>query len=390
MVEKARLKVENSNFMNKVVGQGKVKLLLQRLWQKNRLPHALLFYGLEGSGKEAAGLELGKALLCSGTNQPCGVCHSCRVFAKFQHPDFYYLFPIKRPKKLDVKKKDEWQEVMNDDEIKEYRKQLESKAKDYYYHIDYEGASDVLISQVRYLIRQSHMSSYHGGRRFVLISSAHKLNKEAQNSLLKLLEEPPADFYLCLVTDKVESLLPTTVSRCQLVYFQPLSSEEIYDALVNKYGIDSEAAEKAAIRANGSFSQALDIIQSKDEFRKQALDVFLMGIVRHSYIELFQLLRSYNSPKKYSKSDLKRILLNIDQWLRDIMLMEEGEEPYYHKDLEDRLQKFRNNINYTYNGLGKLREAIKEAVELFEKNLYIDLILTNLCNMFTNEISWKK
>ncbi len=186
MVEKARVKVENSNFMNKVVGQGKVKLLLQRLWQKNRLPHALLFYGLEGSGKEAAGLELGKALLCSGTNQPCGVCHSCRVFAKFQHPDFYYLFPIKRPKKLDVKKKDEWQEVMNDDEIKEYRKQLESKAKDYYYHIDYEGASDVLISQVRYLIRQSHMSSYHGGRGVVFILSAPKIKKKTQNSLLKL------------------------------------------------------------------------------------------------------------------------------------------------------------------------------------------------------------
>jgi len=374
--------LNNENFMKKLVGHQHVKDILQRLIEKDKLPHALLFYGAEGAGKEAAGVELGKILLCQEDEPPCNACDSCRRYDKFEHPDFFFLFPIKDPKK--DYKRGEWEAAMNDDEMKEYLKQLKAKSKDIYYRVEYKGASDILIGQVRNLIQKSSLTSYQGGNRFALISPADRMNRESQNSLLKLLEEPPDDFYICLVTSRLESLLPTVVSRCQPIYFPPVTKEQIIEGLEVNYYADVDKAEIAADRADGSMNRALDILKRGDPCRLEAVDEFLMAVVRNDIPKIFELVSKYD--KMRDRPYLVRLLLNIDHWLKDVMLMESGLEPYYNRDLKERIELFRKNIKYE--DLTELRRSILSSVDLLKKNVYISLIFSNLANRLMKGLIW--
>jgi DNA polymerase-3 subunit delta' len=358
--------------MSNLVGQQRIKEQLWRLIDGNRLPHALLFYGSDGVGKEVAGLELARYLLCRNDQPPCGKCPACHKFSNFQHPDFYFLFPLKKPDK--EIEGGEWEKAMSEKQLEEYRTELIAKSQNIYHRIILKQAQDILIAQVRQLIQKSSLTSFQGGNRFALISPAERMNKEAQNSLLKLLEEPPQGFYLCLVTSRPEALLPTVVSRCQGFYFPPLSREEIIKGLNLNYGTDTKDAEIIADRAEGSFVKAVEFLQQGDPYREIALDKFLTPAIMKKDIELFEFIQKYKRMEQ--KVEVRRILLNLDFWFRDIMRLDCGLEAQYNKDVKERLEKFRNNIEYR--NLEEIRALILQAVDLLEKNVYIDNIFLNL------------
>jgi|GEM_PF-1205054 len=373
---------ETDEFLAGVVGQNDVKSRLWRLTEAGKLPHALLFYGNEGTGKEAAGLELGRHLLCSGEKPPCGVCNSCKMYRHFQHPDFYYLFPIKRPVK--VKDGHDWVDKMSETELENYRKELKNIENDLYYPVNYPGASGIILDQVRLMIQRSSLTSYMGGRRYALISPAEAMNLESQNSLLKLLEEPPPDFFLCLVSSRPEAMLPTVVSRCQAFYFRPLSEEEIAGGLIRHYQADAEKVKVIAKRADGSFGQARLLFKEGDPARDEALDVFLQEIVKENPVAVYNFCRKYE--KTTNKAYLKQILLRLDQWFKDVSMLDAGLNPQYNGDKDDRLERFRRNMKY--NNLEAVRQATMEAVDLVDKNVYIDMILTNLAAVYRKHIKW--
>lgn len=388
--------------MSRVVGQQPLKENLKRLLSQNKLPHALLFYGPDGVGKEAAALEIGKFLLCQSDNAPCGACASCRRYDRFEHPDFYFLFPLKKPAK--DYSGGEWENAMNEKEMDDYRKEVDAKSKDYYYKMNYPSAQNILIGQVRQIIQKSSLKAFSGDNRFAIISPAHLMNNEAQNSLLKLLEEPPEGFYLCLATSRPEALLPTVVSRCQPFYFPPLSKDVIKKELIEKHQASPEQAEAISGRADGSFAKTLDILRNGEPLRNEAVFGFISEIVTNDPLRIFMMLKGYNKEKFKEKNPDKReiisiekhmndknaaveILLNVDHWLRDIDMMDSGLKPQYNPDLMDRLQKFRGGLNYK--DISKMRTLLMNAVDLINKNVYIDLIYLNLANQFSKLIRKK-
>lgn len=374
----------NTVFFQDITGQDAIKQRLERLTLSGKLPHALLFHGPKGVGKEAAALALGRALLCTGKIKPCGVCNSCRLLANFEHPDLYFLFPIKKPKK-DFSG-GEWESAMNDDEVKAYREELNEKKKDNYYEIDYPNASEIIIGQVRRLIQMSSITSYLGGSRVGIISPGEAMNKEAQNSLLKLLEEPPQGFFLIVVSHNPEGLYPTIISRCQPFYFPPLPADKIKTGLIEKYGIKTGEAEKAASMADGSFVKAKKIALQGDPARDIALNEFMVPLLKSEFDKIYFFCHKYSSSG--DKTELKEILNRMEQFIRDVEMIDASFPPKMNKDLLERLNMFRNNINYT--DLSKIRKLIMEAVDLMDKNVYIDLIITNLANRMLKELAWKK
>jgi len=379
--------LSNNEFMKSLIGQGKLKKLFNRLIAEEKLPHAMLFYGPDGTGKEAAAMELGKLLLCQDENRPCGNCRSCRQFSHFEHPDFFFLFPIAKPKK--EYKGGEWESALSEKELELYRNEVDKKAVDYYYKMNYSGAQSILIGQVRNLIQKSTLTAHSGDNRFAIISPAHLMNREAQNSLLKLLEEPPGGFYLCLCTSRPEALLPTTVSRCQPFYFPPLKRDEVAAGLKSAYGVDAEKAESVADRSDGDMVRAIELVKSEDTLRTVAVDGVLMQILTKKYGEFFKILREFQMYGEYGdKSIAKEILLNIDHWLRDIDLMDHGLEPVYNRDLMDRLEKFRASI--AYENIPEMRELLLKSVDLIDKNVYIDTIYLNIANCFSKNMIWKR
>ena len=382
MAEEKRIESESGDFLSEVVGHEALKARLKRLCVQDRLPHALLFYGPEGSGKEVAGLELGRYLLCEDDNPPCGKCGSCVNFRRFQHPDFHFVFPAPAPKKKVIDC--DWETALDENQSKAIRSELTAKSKDIYYRISVSKAQNILIAQVRQLIRKSSLTSLHSANRFALISPADRMNREAQNSLLKLLEEPSPGVFICLVTSRVEALLPTIKSRCQPFYFPPLTETELSQGLRRRYNTEEAIAKSVTARSGGSITKAVELLQGEDTERKLALN-FLTEILKNNPIGIHSF--SFDLRRK-DKEFVKGIIRCIEMWLGDISRMDAGLPPRVNVDKMDRLNNFRDNI--IYEGLEEARLLLLDAIDLVDKNVYLDMIFANLANQLGKMMIWKK
>lgn len=200
-------------------GQDRVVQTIRRALGRGRLAHALIFTGPGGVGKRTTAHALATALFCK--NAPgtgCGTCDDCHLMAAGNHPDFF---------------------------VEDLARAREEKAT----------ATKLSIDQMRRVRSQLAMRSVKGSKKVGLIDQAELLTTDAQNALLKTLEEPPGETTLILVTTNADSLLTTIRSRCQCVAFAPLERDLIRDLLVEQE-TDPEVAETAAGLAEGSLDRA--------------------------------------------------------------------------------------------------------------------------------------
>jgi DNA polymerase-3 subunit delta' len=171
---------------------------LQQL--RERLPHAILFHGTAGIGKTAFAERFAQALLCQSPvadGEPCGVCASCGWFSQYAHPDFRRV----RPEALE----DDPSEEGEDGEVVEKKTAKASKAP----------SKDIKIDQIRALADFMNISTHRNGMRVITLYPAEALNTAAANALLKTLEEPPPNTMFLLVSNNLDRLLPTILSRCR-------------------------------------------------------------------------------------------------------------------------------------------------------------------------------
>jgi DNA polymerase-3 subunit delta' len=173
-----------------------------------------IFHGVRSVGKATAAYELARRLNCQGDN--AGPCANCRRFAAGSYPDYVVVRPEDKP--------------------------------------------SITIEQIRTVIQTLALSSYAaGGLRLVLIDAAELMTVEAQNALLKLIEEPPAQTIFVLVTERPASLLPTVRSRCAHIHFPRLTEPEIAALLVSTHGVASAAAADLAAAAAGAPGRAIEL-----------------------------------------------------------------------------------------------------------------------------------
>lgn len=201
-----------------ILGHERPKELLKRSLRRNRLHHAYLFWGPPGVGKRLMAQSFAQALNCPqlGEGEACGQCLSCRKIAHGNHPDYLCL------------------------EIE-------------------EGKSFISIEQVRSLQTFFAYKIYEGLRRVVVVSEAHMMREEAANAILKILEEPPPLSHIILVAPSPAALLPTIVSRCQLINFAPLPLPLVEKELEQRLKITPAQAAIAAGLAEGSLGAALGL-----------------------------------------------------------------------------------------------------------------------------------
>ena len=209
--------------------------------REERLAHALLISGEAGTGKWTLACYLASALLCQGQGKkPCGICKSCRQMEAMEHPDLILLqkgVPISSDRK---------------------------------------SRSNIPVSDIREMIRQISMHAAEGEQHVVLIRHAEDLGLEAQNALLKTLEDPPAGTYFLLTAIHVNELLPTIRSRCQPLKLNAWTEEEIKCVLIGN-GTDEARARHAASVARGSIGEAINLSVNEDywRFRKEVIHDFL-------------------------------------------------------------------------------------------------------------------
>lgn len=213
--------------------------LLQRALESARVPHALLFQGPEGVGKGTVARALAAALLCeTGAQDACGDCAACLKIEHHGHPDL--LFVRRLPKKLT--KAEEERPPMDDLPDEEQAEQ--------------DLSNFVRVFQIRALARHAAFAPREGARRVFVIDPADAMNAEAQNGLLKTLEEPPGQAVLMLVASRPHLLLPTVRSRCFGLRFGPLDPAELAAQLARR-GMSKEEAAARATLAGGRPGLAL-------------------------------------------------------------------------------------------------------------------------------------
>ncbi len=320
----------------------------------------MLFHGAEGVGKESIALELAAALICQQDDYfACGECSDCNRIAQLSHPDVYYIFPA--PKS------------MTSQEQKEI---ISSIVKNPYTRLNLWANPSISIDQIRELKRTSALTSFENKGRVVIIADAQRMTVEAANSLLKILEEPPGKMTIILTSSQPNLLLSTIISRCQSLRFGPIGWQEIEKALIEQNHVEDEKAQLVAKLSFGSYRRALEILdEDLDQKRHQVLDI-LRTVIR---TDLDRLLLAEQLIRNEDKKTIKDLLSILLLWFRDAFLYSQGngdKELIVNIDLIETLAKFCDSfedINFE-----AIVADIENAIELFNRNVYVNLIVINL------------
>jgi len=315
-----------------IKGQSQAIRILQKEIATSAVSGAYLFTGPSGVGKGLTALTFAKTLNCKREGiDSCDRCSSCRKIDHYNHPDVRMITPEK-------------------DSIK--------------------------IEQIRNLKREISYKIYEGKKKVWIIEEADKFSLEAGNSLLKILEEPPAQTVLILISQTQEKLLPTILSRCEIIRFFPLSLKEIEEIITEQVPRNSQEIHLLARLARGKAGEALRLIKEKDALKNR--DEVLNALEKEMSIEeVFKLTTKWAN---YERKELERILDIILFWFRDILILKQGEE--------GRL------INYDkIKGLKKQKKKyslkeIRQIMETIEKTRYY--LKNNVSQKLALEALWLK
>lgn len=360
---------------DRIIGQQRVIQLLQRMHASGRIPHALLFHGPEGVGKEAVAIEFARVLNCErGEWEACGTCPSCRAMVKLQSPHLHLVFAL--PSRDDEKSA---VDKLSADEIDEMNAQIAEKAENPYHRITMPKASGIKISSIRDIRREASFRSGKG-RTVVLICEADRMNTQAANALLKTLEEPSGDLLLILATAHKDALLPTILSRCQQLRFDVLNEHDILSGLQRQQDVERDNLDAAAHLAAGSFRAALELAREGGLVERDEVLDYLRSVVLANPVRLMQRIQGILD--REDRQTLGRFLVSVASWFRDVLALQEGAETLINADMRDSLQKFADH--YPEANCSRAVDEIEYSIALISKNVHLATMMTVLSHRLRN------
>jgi DNA polymerase III subunit delta' len=251
---------------SEIIGQQEVKKQFIHSVTEQRIPHAQLLRGMDGIGKLALAIAYAQYICCENrlTTDSCGVCPSCVKYNKMAHPDLHFVFPVIKPAGR--------QSVVCDDFITEFRKMVLTKkyfsVNEWYAEISGDAKQGLIYSnESEEIIRKLSLKTYEAEYKIMIIWLPEKMHETCANKLLKILEEPPEKTVFLMVSNEPDKLIATILSRTQHIHIPRLSETEIANALLRneELEIEPDYANYAAHIANGSYLNALSVINEGDE-----------------------------------------------------------------------------------------------------------------------------
>lgn len=287
-----------------IIGQQEVKAQLAELVHHNRLSHALLFLGKEGSGALPLALAFAQYLLCEkvtgrnnssaagpslfGDPEPvpvaaslvtdaCGICPACQRANQLMHPDIHFSYPTvtKKPGEKPVAADfiTEWREFIRLNSYGNLFDWIEMiKEKE-------NSQGKITAKECDEIIKKLSLKSFEGDYKVLVMWMPEELDKEG-NKLLKIIEEPPANTLFILVAENEELVLPTIVSRCQLIKIPALEIKDIEEALISRNHTDPAIARQVASVSDGNYREALQLVQHAEEDWQALLREWLNAILK--------------------------------------------------------------------------------------------------------------
>ncbi|MEY3158923.1 MAG: hypothetical protein RLZZ49_403, partial [Bacteroidota bacterium] len=261
-----------------IPGQHEVKEKLVQLVTNNRLSHALLFLGKEGSGSLQLASALAQYIVCENkTSDSCGTCPSCKKASALMHPDIHYSFPtitkagIDKPVCNDFI--EEWRSFNKDNpygNVYDWLQTLEAENKQ----------GNITAHECEDILHKLNLKSFESGYK-ILIQWMPEYLGNAGNKLLKLIEEPPAQTLFILVAEDESKILPTILSRTQLIKINRVATKDVQSWLIDGLSVPKEKAISIAPLAQGNLREAMQLLHHGDENWQDLLRDWLNAIIKN-------------------------------------------------------------------------------------------------------------
>jgi len=396
---------------NQLLAHEPIKNKLKNLVQKNRLSHALLFLGKEGSGALPLAIAFAQYILCEKVNgqqtnkkgdslfgdeenldsaayleDSCGECDSCKKISQLVHPDLHFSYPaLKRDSRHD--------RVLSTDYISEWRQFIQqfpyNNVTDWIDFLKENSKSkienpvnkqgNITAFECDDISRKLSLKSFESNYKILIMWMPEYLGKEG-NKLLKLIEEPPSDTIFIMVAEDEEAILSTILSRTQLIKIPSLENDEIKNALVNNYHIEEEKASQIAAVSEGNYREALQLAQNPEEDLQSQVRDWLNIIVKNNVASQIKWIEEISKiGREKQKTFLKYFIHLLEQAVRNSYLSKENLKNIAEKDLDfsERLNKI-----CTFEAQQEMVKELEKAVYYIERNAHAKMLFHSLTIRF--------
>ncbi len=315
---------------DKIYGNEKIITNLQTAIKSKRISHAYIFSGQVGIGKKLISKSFAKTLQCEqGGVSPCNKCISCLTFESGNHPDIFYVFPS-RTKALGV------------DDIREqiYRR-MDVKPFKYHYKI-------------------------------FIVENADKMTTQAQNALLKTIEEPAYYGIFLLLAENIKSFLPTVLSRCVCLNIKPLDILTVERHLINELNVSKETASSYSMYSQGNIGRAVKLLND-DEFVNMRTHVLNIAenIIDYDIIRVFSIVKELENFKERIQEALDVLYL----WYRDLAVFKETGSNNFLAQKDKTISIKKQASNNSLKALFEKLDAIWEAKTQLKYNGNFQLVM---------------
>jgi len=357
-----------TNHLSSITGQEKVVEILNKFVATEQIPHALLFSGPRNVGQHFASRQFIKELL--KINLPEKDFNS--KIDKLEEPIIKYVIPLPRgrgetPDDFPLKK-------ISSDDLEIIKDEIRKKSENSFYEISIEGANNIKISSIRDIKKSLSINFNELPYRLILVEDAHLMSREAQNALLKSLEEPPDGVIFILISDKPEILLPTIKSRCWQIQFSSLQDNVLSDILITQFNITPVLAKQVIPFSNGSVYNVFKLLEfGFEELLETSINILRYSLGRryNTAIKLFS-----NLVNEKSKAAIPIVIQLFIDWFIDVQKTKIGSGNIHFTNYEDTIQKFISKFDYV-----QLDEIIFSLTNLrneMDKNINLNLLILNI------------
>jgi DNA polymerase-3 subunit delta' len=347
-----------------------IRMLLNSI-KNNRVAQAYLFHGPEGVGKFTAALYFGMAINCLSSEDkcPCGVCLSCRKYLDLSHPDMVYIFPTPNIKLSDSGD-------MNNQAISEYSTYIENRKNTPWQKIYFSTNAEIRKGSIEILQKKLEFTQREGRYRFCIIEDADEMNPNTANSFLKTLEEPPDNTVLVLLTSNMQSMLTTVVSRCQLIYFQPLTNKTIEEILIAKYHLDKQSARTYSNVSNGNLEKAIRLALDIKHESKKLMITFIESALNNNDSIIISLFTG--SKDKHRADFIHDLLYHFALFVNDLSSVNTNMSEFSNTEYLQLLQTYSEKNSEWVERCHSFLLFLDKLHKNIDGNVNVNLILINL------------
>lgn len=366
-----------------IVGQEKVKRLLKESIQDDRVGHAQLFVGEDGYGTLPIALAFAQAILIK--ENPAAE----HKVENLNHLDLHFSFPVYSEKNISLSSRffSNWREMILENpysSFDDWTGFLESAQKQFF----------ISAQEAEAMNSKFALKSYEGGSKILIVWRADKMNDEASNKLLKFLEEPPNKTYIILCANSVDDILPTILSRCQLVNIPRIEDEDIVKNLLSYDDVDQSRAKEIAFQVQGDWNEAekLRIYGESD----QEYEALFVQWVRNAFMAkkkpevIREIVKWAKNISMWSRDEQIKFLSYCSDIFRLAMLQNYGSQNLVYKNLS--LNNFNWEAFSTYihgSNIEAILEEISEASYHISRNANAKIVWTDMGIKLTRYIHRK-